>query len=134
MAGAGGNMMVGALTSGSADSGCGVVIAGFFCPTHEFPMKLAELMKDFNDPNLRIAQCESNGYITFLASQKGIPSPVKTTAATLRREPSKLFSDLGLFLKKLRACYIDQMALSESYGNITLTILYRAESEGETSA
>jgi hypothetical protein len=120
----GSNMMQGFLTEGSADSGYGMSLKGFYCQNAEVPGRLEALYaKGFiND----FVTFEVNGYTLFLAvKRESCQVPLDRKIATYRREPHKFFADLPAFFAKTKAQYIDRMTLSGSLGSISLTLLYR---------
>ena len=118
-------MMASVKTSGSAESGYGISLHGFHCPTLEFQARLDELTKNlysFND----CVQFEENGHIVFLAlKRESSIIPAHRQAATFRREPHKFFLDLPAFLARTKAQFVDRLCLSGSLGSISLTLLYR---------
>src|SRR5271165_1548415 len=122
------NMMAGIRTSGTAESGYGVKLGGFHCPSIEFPGRLDELKKEmgvFSD----FVQSEQEGYITFVALVQEKDTHITwPQISSLRREPHKFFQDLQKFLSQTKAQYIHQMSLTGSLGSISLTILYRPQS------
>lgn len=114
-------MMAPEKLSGMASSECGVEMAGFYATTMDAPRRLSEITLH---PTL-IAQCEVQGNILFLACQNKIAfGYLDTRLATFRRDPSKFFVDLPLFLRSLKARAVLAMNLSESFGNMTLTLVY----------
>ena len=120
----GSRMMAGIQMSGSGESGFGITLSGFHCPTIEFGARLHELekkivIKDF-------VQWEDSGYITFIAmSRDTYAIPEERKIATFRREPHKFFQDLPKFLAGTRAQFIDRMVVTASMGSLSLTVLYR---------
>ena len=123
------HMMQGFLTEGSADSGYGMSLKGFYCPNAEYPGRLEVLYAKAGFINDFVA-FEVNGYTLFLASKReSYQVPLDRKIATYRREPHKFFSDLQPFLAKTKAQYIDRMTLSGSLGSISLTLLYRPVGE-----
>ena len=125
----GSHMMAGFLTEGSAESGYGIGLHGFYCPNAEYPGRLETLYKRLGFIN-DFATHESNGYILFLAvKRESYQIPIDRKMITYRREPHKFFQDLPGFLAKTKAQLIDRMSLSGSLGYISLTILYRSVSE-----
>lgn len=129
------NMMQGLQLEGDAASGYGVRISGFYAPTLEVPERLAkQVISPHSSFRQQIVQCEANGYVMFLLceSEAVLPDePVRL--AVFRREPHLFFSQLSRFLFSLRARQIKSAALSESYGAVTLTLLYRAAPESGDS-
>lgn len=115
-------MMQTATTEGLADSGLGVRIWGFYSQNHEVSKKLSEIPKDFYTS--RIVQAESNGYLGLVAIENTCVATGRTELAIFRREPHKFFADLGDWLLKLKCAYVADLFLSESYGSLTLTLLY----------
>lgn len=122
------NMMAGIRLEGAADSGYGVRLVGFHVQMPDFPSRLDALSKSTSV--FECAQAENNGWITFLAQEwrpveetENFDGPKKI--AVFRREPHRFFLDLGEFLKKTRACFVDQILLSDSLGSVTLTMVYR---------
>ena len=119
------NMMQGFLTEGSAVSGYGITLCGFYCPNVEYSGRLESLYTRqgfIND----FVTFEVNGYILFLAAKReAYQVPLDRKIITYRREPHKFFSDLPAFFAKTKAQYIDRMTLSGSLGSISLTLLYR---------
>jgi hypothetical protein len=125
MAGTGGNMMQSIRTSGSAESGYGVKLGGFHCPSIEFQGRLEELKSEmgiFSD----FVQFEQEGYITFIACVQDKDTHITwPRIESFRREPHKFFQDLQKFLSSTRAQYIRRISLTGSLGSLSLTILYR---------
>lgn len=122
------NMMAGVIMQGSADSGYGITLEGFHCPTSEYGARMAEIQKKVTESRITDIYCyEDNGYATALVLRKeqGLPVPQKSKIATFRREPHKFFQDLPAFFKTTKAQFIDRMTLTGSLGSISLTVLYR---------
>ena len=119
------NMMAGVKLEGIAESGYGVTIGGFHCPSIEFSGRLDELKKKmsvFYDA----VQWEENGHILFLALSRETTSiPYNKDIAVLRREPHRFFQDLPTFLLSTKAQFVDRMILSGSLGSVSLVLLYR---------
>lgn len=121
--------MAGVRMEGYAESGYGVSIQGFHCAISEFPKKLSEL-----EPTILIAQCESNGYATFLSCKNEGPvvNDGSLKFASFRREPHLFFVDLSHFLKSLKAARVWAMTLSESHGSLGLTLVYESAAEQDS--
>lgn len=125
------NMMAGIMLQGSADSGYGINLSGFHCPTAEYGGRLQEL-QDKQDAGkiVDIVSFEDNGYVTVVyLRREGLVIPSRSKMATLRREPHKFFVDLPEFLRKTKAQFVDRMTLTGSLGSISLTVLYRPVEE-----
>ena len=119
------NMMQGFLTEGSADSGYGISLKGFYCPNVEYPGRLDALYAKAGFIN-DFVTFEVNGYTLFLAvKRESYQVPLDRKIVTFRREPHKFFADLPAFFAKTKAQFIDRMTLSGSLGSISLTLLYR---------
>jgi len=122
-------MMAGLQMEGVAESGYGIKLSGFHCSALEFPKKLGDFTKDGVTPG-KISQCESNSYVSFLmCSREGLHTPAQVKIATFRREPHRFFIDLATWLRSTRAMFVDDMILSQSYGSLTLTLMYRPAPE-----
>lgn len=118
-------MMAGLQLEGEAASGYGVRLVGFHSNNANFAKKLDEVCQKEKELSL-FSQCENNGYVTFIACSQDSPRTVADThVASLRREPHKLFVDLGTFLRQLKARHILQLELSGSLGALTLTVFYQ---------
>ena len=119
------HMMAGILTEGSAESGYGISLKGFYCPNAEYPGRLEVLYAKSGFINDFVV-FEVNGYTLFLAAKReSYQVPLDRKIVTFRREPHKFFADLPAFLAKTKAQFIDRMTLSGSLGSISLTLLYR---------
>jgi hypothetical protein len=119
------SMMQKDVLAGSEESGYGSRISGFYCRVQDFARNISDVLPKDQSLN-RIAQSEVNGWqLVVVSESEPIPAPFTPVfCATYRREPHKFFPDLGLFLRSLRAKCIVDMALSESYGSFSLTLLY----------
>ena len=125
----GSNMMQGFLTEGSAESGYGISLHGFYCPISEYPARMDALYAKAGFVN-DFVTFEVNGYVLFLAAKRETYQiPMDRKIVTFRREPHKFFQDLPGFLAKTKAQMIDRMSLSGSLGSISLTLLYRPVGE-----
>ena len=123
------NMMTGIQTEGKAESGYGITIGGFYCPTHEFAGRF-EALKKTMPPCRDFAIHEEQGYVMVLVMSRSNPNiPQGLELETYRREPHKFFADLPKFLAKTRAQFVDRMILTGSLGSISLTLLYRPVQE-----
>jgi hypothetical protein len=119
------HMMQGFLTEGSADSGYGMSLKGFYCPNAEYPGRLEALYAKAGFIN-DFVTFEVNGYTLFMAAKReSYQVPLDRKIVTYRREPHKFFQDLPAFFAKTKAQFIDRMTLSGSMGSISLTLLYR---------
>lgn len=126
------NMMAGIMLQGSADSGYGISLAGFHCPTSEYGARMTDLQKQVSESRITdIVSFEDNGYVTAIVLRKepGLPTPQKSKIATFRREPHKFFQDLPDFVRKTKAQFVDRMTITGSLGSISLTVLYRPVEE-----
>lgn len=125
----GSNMMQGFLTEGSAESGYGMSLKGFYCPNAQYAERLDALYAKAGFIN-DFATFEVNGYVLFLAAKReSCQVSIDRKIATYRREPHKFFADLPAFFAKTKAQFIDRMTLSGSLGSISLTLLYRPVGE-----
>lgn len=117
---------------GAADSGFGVVLSGFHAATTEFAKKLAQHpVTSFSGiRSLFFRQVEMLGYVMLLVCdqepRKAFHELGSYQMSTYRREPYLFFVDLPEFLQKRRVRFIHDFQLTESYGAITLTLLYQA--------
>lgn len=132
MAGAGGSMMAGVLTEGRADSGYGVMMAGFHTEVRLLGGKLAEWKEKFGAVD-DVVSFEDSGYVTFLFYRRepfDLADEGRFRVETFRREPHRFFADLPGFLRRVQARSIRRFILTGSLGSISLTILFTASGLG----
>ena len=123
---AGSNMMMRSQkTSGSAESGCGVCLAGFYIPNADVQERLKQTSND-QGPFDEIALHEAEGWTTFLGSTRGDHGELKgpRKIASYRRESHKFFEDLSAWFFRTKATKVHRLCISQSSGFISLTILY----------
>lgn len=122
----GSNMMMRSQkTSGSAESGRGVCLAGFYVPNSEVQERLKAIDAD-QGPFTEIALHECEGWTTFLGVTAGDPS-LKTRPSHIsyyRRESHKFFEDLPAWFFRLKATSVHRLGISQASGFISLTLLY----------
>jgi hypothetical protein len=117
-------MMAGPKTSGVAESGYGVKIAGFFGPVRDFANNLRVVQDALKSPGL-IATCEQEGYVTFLAVQNETALVfANESIAFYRRETDKFFAGLTAFLASIKAQHITSIAICGSGGSLCLSVVY----------
>lgn len=126
MAGTGGAMMAGPLTQGTAQSGFGVQMGGFYCHSRDIQGQIENLVALIGGLN-DFATQEQEAYITFLGfrNERELDPALPKTIAFFRREPYKFFTDLSPFLRSLRARYVLKAELIGSMGSIQLILHYQ---------
>lgn len=116
-------MMQGRKNAGSADSGSGVLLAGFYAPNAEVDARLKTLDADFG-PFSEIAIHECEGWTAAIASSEGAGRPGCLKIGVFRREAHRFFEDLPAWLFKTNASHIHRLSISQSSGFLSLTCLY----------
>ena len=118
-------MMRSQKNSGSAESGRGVSIAGFYVPNGEVQEKLKTIDSE-QGPFSEIALHEAEGWTTFIGATPGDESlnPNRFRVASFRRESHKFFEDLSAWFFRIKATHVHRLNISQSSGFISLTILY----------
>lgn len=128
----GSNMMMRSQkTEGSAESGRGVVMAGFYVSNADVSKRLQET-DIAHGPFTEISLFESEGWTAFIGCSEE-PLPVKTRALKVghfRREAHKFFEDLPKYLFQSRAVHVHRLNLSQSSGFLSLTWLYSDDEPG----
>ena len=114
--------------SGSAESGRGVVLAGFYAPNNEVQERLKSIETD-QGPFSEIALHESEGWTFFIGASESHGSLKSGTPKIgfYRRESHKFFDDLPAWLFQSKAVHIHRLTLSQSNGFLSLTWLYSDE-------
>ena len=124
------HMMRSQKNSGSAESGFGVVVSGFYSQNSDVMENLAKLDVD-QGPFSEIALCENDGWTLFLGvSEEPQLNLSKQKVAFYRRECHRFFEDLPSWLYRTKAVHIHRMALSQSSGYLSLTMLYSENGSG----
>jgi len=117
--------------SGSAESGAGVMMSGFYAPNGEVQARLHDLDVD-QGPFSEIALHESEGWTAVLASSEIEPiDPGPSKIGFLRRESHKFFEDLPAWLFRIKAAHIARLHLSQASGFLSLTCLYSEARPGD---
>ena len=119
-------MMSDGKTSGSADSGAGVSVAGFYVPNGVVPTHLKEIEQDFG-PFTEIALHESEGWTFFLGVHGDVRSYDTAPVWKLgyfRRESHKFFVDLPVWAFSSRAVRVKRLTIFQSSGSLSLAWLY----------
>ena len=123
-------MMKGQRNFGSAESGYGVVLAGFYAPNGEVQERLKSIEAD-QGPFSEIALQECEGWTFFMgASSPGVNRSGKLKMGFYRREAHKFFDDLPAWLFQSKAVHVHRLNLSQSNGFLSLTWLYSDQSPG----
>ena len=117
------NMMRSQKNFGSAESGRGVMLAGFYAPNGEVQDRLKAMDAD-QGPFSRIALHESDGWSFFLGASGPVVTHGVSRVGHFRRESHKFFDDLAMWLFQTKATGIRDMALSQSNGFLSITFLY----------
>ena len=116
--------------SGSAESGRGVILSGFYVPNSEVQERLAALDKD-QGPFSEIALHEAEGWTTFIAATgDSSKASGRFKVASLRRESHKFFEELPRWFFRTKAVYVHRLSISQSSGFISLTVLYAEDPAG----
>jgi len=124
-------MMKSQKNAGSAESGYGVVLSGFYAPNAQAQDLLSKLDVD-QGPFSEIALHESEGWTVFLGAREEPGKDVigMTKIGFYRRESHKFFEDLPAWLFRTKAASILRMTLSQSSGFLSLTLLYAENGSG----
>ena len=127
----GSNMMMRSQkTEGSAESGRGVVMAGFYVSNADVSKRLQET-DIAHGPFTEISLFESEGWTAFIGcSNPGVLSARKLKVGHFRREAHKFFEDLPKYLFQSRAVHVHRLNLSQSSGFLSLTWLYSDDEPG----
>ena len=120
----GSNMMMRSQkNSGSAESGRGVSIAGFYVPNGEAQEKLKAIDSE-QGPFSEIALHEAEGWTTFIGCAQSGVGAKPFRVASFRRESHKFFEDLSAWFFRMKAAHVHRLCVSQSSGFISLAILY----------
>ena len=121
-------MMASQKIAGSAESGKGVVLAGFYCTNGDVQDRLRAIETD-QGPFTEIALHESDGWTFFIGSSEepGVHRGGVLKMGHYRRESHKFFDDLPAWLFQSRAVHVHRLTLSQSNGFLSLTWLYSDE-------
>lgn len=116
-------MMAPVVMEGEANSGFGVMMAGFHAALPELPRRISQLPV-FSELDL-FCQCESDGYVSMLVCHQEVsPQSHQLKFASFIRTPDRFFIDLKEFLTTRRVAKVKAMSLLSSAGSLVLTILY----------
>ena len=118
-------MMRGQTTEGSADSGEGVTLSGFYVPNAEVQARLADL-EIAKGPFTEIALHESEGWTFFMASLgiTTLPPSCVLKIGYFRREAHRFFDELPAWMAKTGAVHVRRLSLAQASGFLSLTVLY----------
>jgi hypothetical protein len=111
--------------SGTAESGRGVCLSGFYAPNGEVQTRLKELDEN-QGPFCEIDLHESEGWTTFIGATPGDESlnTSRFRVASFRRESHKFFDELSSWFFRIKATHVHRVKISQSSGFISLTMLY----------
>jgi hypothetical protein len=123
------HMMRDQKNAGSAESGAGVSLFGFYVPNAEVGERL-RLLDIEHGPFSEIALHESEGWTFFIGASEVPPHSTSTLYRKVgfyRRESHKFFEDLPAWLFRSKAIHVHRLNLSQSSGFLSLTWLYSDE-------
>jgi hypothetical protein len=117
-------MMASQQVQGSAISGRGVTLSGFYLPNGDAASRLKLLEQD-QGPFTELSLNELEGW-TYFVGASGDPAlnagPLKV--GYFRRESHRFFGDLGTWFFQTKATSVKRISLCQSSGFLSLTLLY----------
>lgn len=119
-------MMKGRKIAGSADSGAGVGLTGFYVANGELQERLRSL-DETEGPFSDVALFESEGWTAFIAviGPRYEGGPLKV--GHFRRESHRFFEELPAWFFKTKAVSIERITIIQASGFLTLLFLYAGQ-------